>query len=114
MSVGCVSLLVLACAAITSQSPSNRDTGSDDVSHIKFYLWTRKNPNNYEELELTPESVLNSHFDTSHPTIVVAHGFSSEGSSFGEPFAHAYLSVGDFNVVSIEWSKLASWDNYFL
>ena len=38
-------------------------------------------------------------------------GFIAE-KGFGQGFADAYLSVGDYNVISIDWGDLESWANY--
>ena len=39
-------------------------------------------------------------------------GWNSEGLGYGSDFSLAYLTVGDYNVFSIDWEKLASWTNY--
>ena len=42
----------------------------------------------------------------------ISAGFSSEGLGYGTDFAQAYLTVGDYNVFSIDWEELAMWTNY--
>lgn len=113
-------LLPLICVSFTigrNQPGANQKVTVEDqafdVSNVKFLLWTRHNPTSAEEVSPTAESILTSHFSPSHPTVVLAHGFSSHGLEFATPFASAFLSVGEYNVFSIEWSHLASWENYF-
>merc|ERR1719154_464243 len=83
-----------------------------DLSKIQFLLWTRQSHGNFETIELTQESLENSYFDSSLPTIILAHGWNSHGEGFGEEFSEAYLAVGDYNVFAIEWGDLETWANY--
>ena len=72
----------------------------------------RQNPSDYDTVELNQESLENSHFDSRHPTIILAHGWNSHGQGFGGDMAEAYLQVGDYNVFAIEWGDLETWANY--
>jgi len=87
-----------------------------DLSKINFYLYTRNNPDHHDIIELTPESLGQSHFNPDHPIIILAHGWNSNGKieekGFGADFAEDYLAVGDFNIFSIDWGDLESWANY--
>jgi len=87
-----------------------------DLTKINFYLWTRENPDQYDTLELSYDSLVSSHFNPEHPIIILSHGWNSHGliveKGFGKGFADAYLSVGDYNVISIDWGDLESWANY--
>eukprot|EP00091_Calanus_sinicus_P018033 TRINITY_DN3997_c0_g1_i3.p1 TRINITY_DN3997_c0_g1~~TRINITY_DN3997_c0_g1_i3.p1 ORF type:complete len:260 (-),score=80.25 TRINITY_DN3997_c0_g1_i3:84-818(-) len=92
------------------------ESAEPDLSKINFYLWTRENPDDYDTLELSSDSLLASHFNSDHPIIILSHGWNSHGfiaeKGFGKGFADAYLSVGDYNVISIDWGDLESWANY--
>eukprot|EP00091_Calanus_sinicus_P021194 TRINITY_DN6159_c0_g1_i4.p1 TRINITY_DN6159_c0_g1~~TRINITY_DN6159_c0_g1_i4.p1 ORF type:complete len:334 (-),score=111.40 TRINITY_DN6159_c0_g1_i4:39-1040(-) len=99
----CLSLVVAA---------ENAKLADPDLTKIKFFLWTRQNPDDYDTVELTQESLAKSHFDSTHPTVILAHGWNSHGDGFGAHLAEAYFEVGDYNVFAIEWGDLETWANY--
>jgi len=96
--------------------PASGAPSGPDLSKIKFYLWTRQNPSEHDTIELTAESLAASHFQPSHPVIILAHGWNSHGriteKGFGADFADDYLAVGEYNVFSIDWGDLETWANY--
>lgn len=82
-----------------------------DTSKINIFLYTRQNPENFQIVELTEESLAASNFNPEHPIIILAHGWNSNGrengaKGFGARFADDYLSVGEYNVFSCDWGKL--------
>jgi len=84
-----------------------------DTNKVHFYLWTRELPHNsYQVVELSEESLANSYFNPEHPTIILSHGWNSDGLGFGGGFKDNYFAVGDFNIFSIDWGDLESWSNY--
>ncbi|XP_025991246.2 hepatic triacylglycerol lipase [Solenopsis invicta] len=76
---------------------------------VQFLLYTRRNPIYPNVLDINDATALQkSYFNTKHPTIVYIHGYSD--SSLGKgPIAirNAYLRRGNYNVILIEWPKLA-------
>ena len=85
--------------------------------HILIILMTlifigRQNQDEYDTIELTQESLAKSHFDSTHPTVILAHGWNSHGDGFGAHLSEAYFEVGDYNVFAIEWGDLETWANY--
>merc|ERR1739838_383248 len=96
--------------------PIGGSVDDPDLSKINFYLWTRENSEEFDTIELSLDSVTSSHFNPDHPVIILSHGWNSHGliaeKGFGKGFADAYLSVGDYNVFSIDWGDLESWANY--
>ena len=122
------SLILFICCGLLVGA-ENDGTNDPDLSKIKFFLWTRlimslmitivlldyffrQNPQDYDTVELTQESLENSHFDSRHPTVILAHGWNSHGQGFGSDIAEAYLEVGEYNVFAIEWGDLETWANY--
>jgi len=93
------------------------DAQEIDTNKIRIFLWTRLNPEAKDFVELTEESLANSHFNPGNPTKILAHGWNSNGRNhgkgFGDEYKDEYLAVGDFNVFSIDWGDLESWTNYF-
>merc|ERR1711970_1024509 len=104
--------LCLALQAVQVVVGENAGLDDPDLSKIKFLLWTRQNPTDYDTVELTEESLADSHFDSRNPTIILAHGWNSHGQGFGGDLSEAYLQVGEFNVFAIEWGDLETWANY--
>jgi len=88
-----------------------RAPSEDDVT---FHLFTRAHgAANPAILELTYHSLTLAGYNPENPTIILSHGFTSEGVSFATPFAEIYFQVGDFNIISIDWEQLALWHDYF-
>lgn len=83
-----------------------------NLDKIKFFLWTRENPDRHDIIELTSSSIEDSHFNPSHPVIILAHGWNTHGKGMGEDYNPYFFEVGDYNIFSIDWSKLESWANY--
>merc|ERR1712179_261368 len=104
--------LCLALQVVHVVVGENAGLADPDLSKIKFLLWTRQNPTDYDTVELNQESLESSHFDSRHPTIILAHGWNSHGQGFGGDLSEAYLQVGDYNVFAIEWGDLETWANY--
>jgi len=77
-----------------------------DFSKLQFLLWTRANMDEPQVVELTPESLMASNFDSAHPTVILAHGWQDDGMRYGEFFAPSYLAVGEHNIFSINWGQL--------
>jgi len=90
---------------------SGISAGDIDTDKINIFLYTRRNPENFQIVELTEESLASSNFNPEHPIIILAHGWNSNGrendfKGFGARFADDYLSVGEYNVFSCDWGKL--------
>lgn len=82
---------------------------SRDLKDIKIYLWTRKNPRSYYLLlNGDVANLASSHFNRSHPTKILVHGFSDRGlTTWIKTFKKAYLDRDEYNVISIDWELLA-------
>jgi len=97
-----------------TQFGSNGTLGEPSEDDIHFWLFTRGNGLDHpKEIELNLLSLAASGFNPLNPTRIIIHGFTCEGISFGRPFAEAYLEVGDYNVISVDWERLAEWTDYF-
>ncbi|XP_063985388.1 phospholipase A1 [Diachasmimorpha longicaudata] len=84
---------------------------SIEVDHdIQFQLYTKKNPMRPNILKLgNPRSLRNSNFDPTNPTVIFIHGYAerSSGTSAMAILA-AYLKRGEYNVILVDWGKLAA------
>ena len=82
----------------------------NDVDYIYF-------PSNGQKplvfkLDIDPKSLLNHGFDPKQDTKIIAHGWYVSGFIYAQEFANAYAKMGQVNVIGIDWSKLATIDNY--
>ena len=79
-------------------------------------LYLSRNPDHFQIVECTEDSLELSNFNPQHPIIILAHGWNSNGKDeargFGLDYAEYYLSVGEYNVFSVDWGELESWTNY--
>lgn len=83
-------------------------------SDTVFRLYTRKNPE--QEQLLKPNdtrSITSSNFNPLNPTRFLVHGWNQDRQSdILVKVRNSYLSVGAFNVISVDWGKGASTINY--
>ncbi|KAK8405535.1 hypothetical protein O3P69_001831 [Scylla paramamosain] len=99
-------LLVGAMAAVTAAPQHEPRASLDDV---RFLLWTRSNSGDNECLDLIEGDLYSlGHFDGHDPTVVLIHGFSSHGyNGWAVDGKTELLKLGSYNVISVEWGKLA-------
>ncbi|XP_022117415.2 pancreatic triacylglycerol lipase isoform X1 [Pieris rapae] len=76
----------------------------------QYWLYTRRNPTNHQVLKVNDDnSIRNSNYNGNLPTKVVVHGWNSKGSSSMNPMIRdAFLRVGDYNVIVVDWRRAAS------
>ena len=74
---------------------------------VFFYIYTQKNPTVPQKISNSTSSIIASNFNSSDPTRILIHGlFGNIKTDFYTEVVPAYLSRGDFNVVSkILWFK---------
>ncbi|XP_020284167.1 phospholipase A1 1-like isoform X2 [Pseudomyrmex gracilis] len=76
---------------------------------VEFQLYTRRNPTYPTILDPNDVTTLwRSNFNVKHPTVVYIHGYSDSTMGKG-PVAirNAYLRRGHFNVILVDWARLA-------
>lgn len=83
-------------------------------SDMIFHLFTRNNPNESQTLIMDhPESVHNSYYNRNHPTRFTIHGWTGDGeASMNVNIRDAYMELGDFNVIFVDWGAGAQTPNY--
>lgn len=76
---------------------------------IKYFLYTRNNPNNENILLLNDaSSIQNSHYNQLKPLRIIIHGFNNNYlSDINVNIKDAYLDVEDVNVIVLDWSSAA-------
>lgn len=85
----------------------------DIEKDLVFRLYTREEPVMYYALNGNgsppiPETT----FKPNRPTRIFVHGFRSKGKVIIR-YKDAYLGVGDYNFIAIDWIKGASTYNYY-
>jgi hypothetical protein len=81
-----------------------------DERDVRFYLYTKNNPNNPQELWIDNlDALRNSHFDSTAPVKIVSHGFSSSsvGGSAGAVKSAYVSALSKVNVICVDWAPLA-------
>ncbi|XP_018317283.1 phospholipase A1 [Mycetomoellerius zeteki] len=77
---------------------------------VLFYLYKRNNPIKPKQLYVDDKDALkNSNFDPTKPTRFITHGWKSSSTSESCILIRdAYLQVGDYNVIIVDWSAISS------
>ncbi|KAK7590574.1 hypothetical protein V9T40_002187 [Parthenolecanium corni] len=77
--------------------------------HIKFYLFTRKNQYNPQEITPSENKILQSNFNRQFINKVIFHGYNGDMNLTQLlEMKDGYLKTGDFNVWMIDWSVVAA------
>ena len=68
---------------------------------VFFYVYTKKNPIIPQKITNSVSTIKASKFESANPTQILIHGFLSDlKNDFYDQVVPAYLSHGDYNVVS--------------
>ncbi|XP_012276889.1 phospholipase A1 [Orussus abietinus] len=79
----------------------------NSAESVVFKLYTPTSPNDGQIL--TKENVHNSMFEHTYPTSFIIHGWKSNANEkVGTLIREAYLDVGNYNVITVDWSYIAS------
>ncbi|XP_047111648.1 lipase member H-like [Schistocerca piceifrons] len=95
---------------ISGGSESTEDS-DEDVGDLEILLSEVAYISNQNVFKNNDTSVIDCDniggFDSKWPTVVLAHGWMSKSSDL-DHIKNAYLTAGDYNVISIDWSPIAS------
>lgn len=101
-----VAIFVLLSTGVLSSHAAN-----SDKLVLKFRLYTRGNPTQYEEIDATGSRLMIM-FNSHRPTRIFIHGFKSDDTVI-IPYKDAYLAHGDYNFIAVDWQKSAATNNYW-
>ncbi|CAH0399440.1 unnamed protein product [Chilo suppressalis] len=75
----------------------------------RYFLFTRNNPTTSQELiNGDAGTISQSNFNHNHITVFVVHGWiSNQESGLNPAIRDAFLSVGNYNVIVLDWGRLA-------
>ncbi|XP_039950761.1 pancreatic triacylglycerol lipase-like [Bactrocera tryoni] len=80
--------------------------GRLDLSPVTYYLYTLSNQNDGQIITADKDSISNSHFDASHPTRVLIHGWTqSYKTDMNVNIRDAWLSHGEYNIIVVDWAR---------
>ena len=103
---------VFSSVAISLPTCNSAPKNSNSAEDVQFYLWTRLNEKDEDILVIDDgESIEKSHFNPSKETKVQFHGFIGNGKEQRMlDMKDGFLTFGDFNVINVDWEKLAGPD----
>ncbi|XP_053959309.1 phospholipase A1-like [Anastrepha ludens] len=106
---GSLQWMTEAEAEALSETPTGRASAT-----LYFHLYTRENPTTADTLDADDtESLQKSHFNKDYPTIIIIHGWQSNGNTaLTTLIRDAYFSKGYYNIISVDWSDKAQSLNY--
>lgn len=89
--------------------------GFDADEDVIFKLYKRDNPTNYTVLTINQERSISNEtlFDPGLPTKIHIHGYLAKEEII-DRYRQAYLSVGDYNFIVVDWLEGAFTLNYFM
>ena len=87
--------------------------GSGDPYDVEYILFTnRGNPFNFN-IDVNPQNLLDHGFDPQKMTKIIVHGWLIDAQEeYCPPFVDAYITNFDYNVICLDWDKLANIVNY--
>ncbi|XP_011053242.1 PREDICTED: pancreatic lipase-related protein 2-like isoform X1 [Acromyrmex echinatior] len=81
----------------------------ESVQKTTFYLYTRNNPEIGQQLIIDDmDSVKKSFWNPNHPTRFVTHGWHGNCDGGCTQIRDAFLNVGDYNIILIDWRDAAN------
>lgn len=105
-SLPCILLMLLSTGVLDSDAfDINKD--------LVFRLYTREDRIMYYALNADRGPAVNdTTFNPNRPTRVFVHGFRSKAKVINR-YAEAYLNIGDYNFIAVDWIEGASTYNYY-
>jgi pimeloyl-ACP methyl ester carboxylesterase len=81
-------------------------TGYFEAEHgVKFFLYTKNNPEVYQEILMDIDSIKNSNFNSNRKTRFIIHGWGNDvNSNFNIVVRRAMLEAADVNAIVVDWS----------
>ena len=86
---------------------------SGDPYDVEYILFTnRGDPFNFN-IDVNPQNLLDHGFDPQKMTKIIVHGWLIDAQEeYCPPFVDAYITNFDYNVICLDWDKLANIVNY--
>nr|XP_053640604.1 pancreatic triacylglycerol lipase-like [Cherax quadricarinatus] len=104
-------VVVVAAGVMTAPKVREQEPPRATVDDVRFLLWTKSNSadDGYYELVIEDSaSLAGSPLNANDATVVIIHGFSNHGDEdFILDAKTELLKLGAYNVLSVDWGKLA-------
>lgn len=83
---------------------------STTTRYTQYYLYSRENPDHHQILiGGDHQNIMQSTFDPEIPTKIIVHGYRRNAfDDWAQMLKGAFLKHGEYNVISVDWSKAAS------
>ncbi|XP_059804079.1 pancreatic triacylglycerol lipase-like [Hypanus sabinus] len=87
------------------ERPVTRDPWSPETISTRFLLYTRQNPDNFQEISGThPQTVAVSNFNTDQKSVLIIHGHLENGDSqWIVDLCKTILQVDGVNCIGVDW-----------
>ncbi|XP_065371993.1 phospholipase A1 VesT1.02-like [Calliphora vicina] len=93
------------------EAMENIDDFGLTTAPVKYYLYTKSNPTKGKKITASAKSIKASNFNPAHPTRFVIHGWvQSRLSGMNKDIRNAWLSLGEYNVIVVDWARARSVD----
>ncbi|XP_041982268.1 pancreatic triacylglycerol lipase [Aricia agestis] len=87
----------------------------DDTRDIVYKLFTRSNPDQFEQLAVGGSGLAPTNFSVTRPTVIYLFGFSEAATGPSTTtLKEAFLAAGDFNFIVVDWSRLVVFPWYVI
>jgi pimeloyl-ACP methyl ester carboxylesterase len=108
-----LSLAILSCEVKTQSRTFSRCFYTEPEcpnSNVTFYLYTRDTQEQPTQLDISnPETIFNAKYIQNRPLIVLMHGYTGDKDySPNKQIRPAYFSIGDFNIISVDYKAIAA------
>ncbi|XP_062851234.1 pancreatic triacylglycerol lipase-like [Trichomycterus rosablanca] len=88
----------------TTERPIARLPWSPEKINTRFLLFTRENPNSYQEISTNQDVIAKSKYNSSRKTRFITHGFIDRGDeNWLFDMCKLMLTVEDINCICVDW-----------
>ena len=90
------------------------DWPTNDLNAVEYYLYVGEQEPFIFKIDVDPVELLNHGFNPENPTKIFAHGYVDHAITYTPPLNEAYNNDPEehYNVIGIEWYRLANIYNY--
>ena len=84
-----------------------------DPNDVEYILSTNRGGPFTFKIDVNPQELLDHGFDPKKLTKIIVHGWLIDAQEeYCPPFVTAYINTFDYNVICLDWDKLANIVNY--
>ncbi|XP_014275645.1 pancreatic triacylglycerol lipase [Halyomorpha halys] len=108
------SFLLAYYEELENLTPRSNSLSEDVSNEVLFYLYTKEEPNERQQLILNDVDVFqSSFFNPDNPTKIIIHGFlDCSTNPMAQTIKNSLLEQEDVNVILVDWGKIAKGLDY--